>query len=493
MRTKAQSNKKITVQTYLSMKSIINHKSKHYPAIATGLIALSLAFVGFTSYRFLSSDRNRIDVESLTVEVKQEDLNVEISASGRIEPIKNVNVSPKDPARLVKLLVEQGDRVTAGQTLAIMENRELANQISSSKAELKQNRAAFAEGKAKIEAEIAQAQARLSQAEARLSQAQNRIPKDIEQTQSQINAAQSRLKLTQERLKRNEYLLKQGAITQDAFDEIVNDSQNAQSSINELRQKLEQLRTTGGSEVEQIKAEIREASISLEQKRATAPEEIAALEASLEQVEVSVKQSEIQYNDSIVKAPFDGIVTQRYAVEGSFVAPSTSGSSTASASANSILALAQGLEVIAKVAELDIGQLRSGQKVKIVADAYPDREFEGEIKRIAPEAIVEESVTSFEVRVKLLTGQDILRSKMNVDVTFIGEQLADSLVVPTVAIFTQDGEQGVMVLDENDKPEFTPVKVGLYLGNKTQIIEGVEPDQKVFIDLPEKKGRKKEE
>ena len=472
------------------MKSTIKHNPKSYSAIIAGFAAISLALAGVTSYNLVKGSSREIDLDSLTVPVKQEDLNVEIAASGRVEPIKSVNVSPKEPGRLVKLLVEQGDRVTAGQTLAIMENKELVNQVSRSKAELKQNRASFAEGKAKINAEIAQAKARLNQAEARLNQVQNRVPKDIEQTQSQINAARSRLKLVEERLKRNEYLLEQGAITQDAFDEITNDYQNAQSSINELRQKLEQLKTTGGSEIEQIKAEIREANISLEQKQATAPDEIAALEASLEQSEVSVQQSEIQYDDSIVQAPFDGTVTQRYAVEGAYVAPSTSGSSTASASANSILALAQGLEVIAKVAELDVGQLKPGQKVIIVADAYPDKEFTGEIKRIAPEAVIEDNVTSFEVRIKLLTGQDVLRSKMNVDVTFIGEQLTDSLVVPTVAIFTQDGKQGVMTPDANNKPEFTPVKVGLYLGNKTQIIEGLEPEQKVFIDLPEKKGRK---
>ena len=144
---------------------------------------------------------------------------------------------------------------------------------------------------------------------------------------------------------------------------------------------------------------------------------------------------------------------------------------------------------MAKVAELDIGQLQPGQKVKIVADAYPDRVFEGEIERIAPEAIVEENVTSFEVIVRLLTGQDLLRSKMNVDVTFIGKKLSDSLVVPTVAIFTENGTQGVMIPDENSQPKFQPVKVGLYLGDKTQIIEGVAADQKVFIDLPDK-GRR---
>ena len=470
------------------MKSAISYKSKYNPSLVAGLTALGLSIIAFTTFNIVRSSNKDIDLNALTVEVKKENLNVEIEASGKIEPIKSVNVSPKNPARLVKLLVEQGDRVSAGQTLAIMENAELASQVSRSQAELKQSRANLSESKAKINAEIAQAKARLKQAEARLNQAQNRIPKDIEQTQAQINAAQSRLKLVQQRLERNQYLLEQGAITQDAFDEISNDYQNATSSIDELRQRLEQLKTTGGSEVEQIKAEIKEASISLEQKQATAPDEITSLEAGLEQATASAKQTEIQYNDSIVKAPFDGIVTQRYAVEGSFVAPSTSGSSTASASATSILALAQGLEVVAKVAELDIGQLKPGQKVEIVADAYPDRKFTGEIKRIAPEAVVEENVTSFEVRVKLLTGQDVLRSKMNVDVTFIGEELRDSLVVPTVAIFTENGEQGVMIPGENNKPQFTPVKVGLYLEDKTQIIEGIEPNQKVFIDLPEKRG-----
>ncbi len=467
------------------MKSTIDSSYKRSPAIATGIAAICLTLIGFTTYRLVSSSSSQVDLESLTVSVKEEDLNLEIQASGRVEPIKSVNVSPKEPGRLVELLVEQGDRVKVGDTLAVMENDDLAVQTSQAKAELKQNQANLRESKAEIKAEIAQSQARLRQLEAKLNQVQNRIPRDIEQTKAQINGAKSRLSLVQQRVERNEYLLKQGAISQDAFDEIADNAQNAQSSINELRQRLEQLETTGEAEVAQTKAEIAEARVNLEQKQATAPDEIAGLEASSEQAQMSLKQSEIQYADSIVKAPFDGIVTQRYAVEGAYVAPSTSGSGTASASANSILALAQGLEIVAKVPELDIGQLEPGQKVKIVADAYPDREFIGEIKRIAPEAVIEENVTSFEVRVKLVTGQDILRSKMNVDVTFIGRELSDSLVVPTVAIFTEDGEQGVMIADENNEPVFQPVKVGLYLGDRTQILEGVEANQQVFVDLPE--------
>jgi HlyD family secretion protein len=471
------------------MKLAINRKSKHYPVVITGLVALFLTLIGFTTYRILKSSKPQIDLNALTVPVKAEDLNVEIEASGRIEPIKSVNVSPKEPGRLVKLLVEQGDRVKTGQTLAVMENAELATQTEQAQADLKQSRASFGEGQAKINAEIAQAQARLNQAQARLNQAQSRIPKDIEQAKSQIKSAESQLKLTQERVRRNQYLLQQGAITQDTFDEVNNNYQAAQSSIDELRQRLEQLQNTSGSEIAQIQAEINEAKIALEQRQATADDEITALEASLEKATASFEQSEIKYADSIVKAPFDGIITQRYAVEGAYVAPSTSGSDTASASANSIVALAQGLEVIAEVPELDVGQLQPGQKVKIVPDAYPEREFLGEIKRIAPEAIIEENVTSFEVRVKLLTGQNILRSKMNVDVTFLGKKLSDSLVVPTVAIFTENGEQGVMIPGEDNQPQFQPVKVGLYLGDKIQILQGIKPNQRVFIELPETRRR----
>ena len=452
----------------------------------------SLLLVGGTTYTFLNNSKSKLDVEALTVPVNQQNLKLEIEASGRVEPIKSVNVSPKNPGRLVKLMVEQGDLVEAGQTLAIMENSELKVQSSQAQAELKQATASYSEGKAKIKAEIAQAQARLNQAQARLNQAQSRIPRDLTQTKAQIKAAESRLKLAGARRERNEYLLQQGAITQDTFDGVVNNEQNAQSTLNELQEKLQQLEITGGSEVGQLEAEINEARIALEQRQQTAEDEIAGLQAAIDAANAAWQQSEIQYTDTIVKAPFAGTVTQRYAVEGSFVTPSTSASSTASASATSILALAQGLEVVAKVTEIDIGQLEPGQKVKIVADAYPDRQFEGVVKRIAPEAIVEDNVTSFEVRIKLLTGEDKLRSKMNVDVTFLGKELSDSLVVPTVAVVTEKGETGVMVLNSKNQPEFTPVKIGLTVNNQTQILEGIDGDERVFIDLPEeKKGKKK--
>jgi HlyD family secretion protein len=242
-----------------------------------------------------------------------------------------------------------------------------------------------------------------------------------------------------------------------------------------------------GIEQEMIRAAaaIAEAKFALEQRQKTQETELARLESSVAAARASLEQIKIQYRDTVITAPFDGIVTQKYATEGSFVTPTTSASSTASATSTSIIALASGLEVIAKVPEVDVGLLQRGQPVRIVADAFPEEVFEGRVILVAPEAIIEDNVTSFEVRIGLVTGRDKLKSKMNVDVTFVGQQLDNALVVPTVAIVTREGKSGVLVPDAENKPSFKPVSIGLVLDDKTQILSGLEAGEKVFIDLPE--------
>jgi HlyD family secretion protein len=461
-------------------------QKRRFPLWAIALVTGGLILIGTTTTYVIDRRNNAQNkIEELTEAVVKEDLTVRIRASGKVEPIKSVNVSPKNPGRLIELLVEQGDRVSDGQTLAVMENAEIKAQQAQAQAELNRAIADLQQTRATTQGNLEQSQARLTQAQAQLQASKTSIPSDISQAEAQVRSAQARLNLTQERIKRNQYLLDSGAISQDTFDEAVNENANAQANLRELQERLTQLQTTENPEIAQLEAGVREAQTAVQQIQNSYQAEIAAQEAQVAAAKASLEQAQVQYNDTIVNAPFDGIVTQRYAVEGSFVTPTTSASIEESASASSILALAQGLEIIAQVPEVDVGQLQPGQKVEIVADAYPDEVFEGVVKRVAPEAIIEDNVTSFEVRVNLLTGQDELRSRMNVDVTFLGQELNNTLVVPTVAIVTQDGETGVMKLNSEGEPEFTPVTIGLTIKDQTQIIEGVTPEDRVFIDLPE--------
>jgi len=433
----------------------------------------------------INAVQSRGDVEELTIPAKEEALLSRIRASGTIVPLKSVNISPKNSGRLQKLLVDRGVSVKAGQPLAAMENAEIRAQGMQAEANVKQAIAALQEADVKIQGEIAQYRARVAQADARLKEAQQRIPAQIRQAEQQVNAAGVRLKLSQIKVERNKNLLEQGAISQDRFDELGADMVGAQADFLESQQRLREVSSTTTPEIRQLDAALAEAKFLLQQRQASQTREIARLQAAVESAKAELNRIQVLFNDTVIRAPFDGIITQKYATEGAFVTPTTSASSTASATSTSILAIAQGLEIVAKVPEVDVAQLLPGQAVQIVADAYPDRTFRGRVKHIAPEAIVEQNVTSFEVRIQIDTGLEQLRSGMNVDVTFIGQQLSSTIVVPTVAIVTEEGKQGVMVIGADNKPKFQPVTIGRTIGEKTQILDGLEPGERVFIDLPE--------
>ncbi len=126
-----------------------------------------------------------------------------------MEPIQSVNISPKNPGRLVRLLVDQGMIVKRGQTLAVMDNLEVYARGMQSEAHLREALANLEQAKRSIPEDIRQLQARFYQAqasykqlEARLAQAKERIPKDLDQLQAQVQAAQSRFRLAENRVKR---------------------------------------------------------------------------------------------------------------------------------------------------------------------------------------------------------------------------------------------------------------------------------------------------
>jgi len=311
-----------------------------------------------------------------------------------------------------------------------------------------------------------------------------------------VAEAESRLDLAQERADRNQRLADEGAISRDELDQRLDDRRRAQAYLEqtqagaiEAQRRLERLQN--GSRVEDIaeaKATVAESQAALDRLiNGTRPEDIAQAQAQLAEGKANLQYYQVQLEDTEVKAPFSGLIVQKYAEPGAFVTPVTAASSADSATSTSIVALAQGLEVLAKVPEADISQIYPNQKVEIIADAYPDRTFEGRVHLIAPEAIKERDVTLFQVRVEIETGLELLQSGMNVDLSFVGDELTNALVVPTVAIITNQGETGVLVPGDGDLPQFQPVTIGPLLGNQIQILEGIEPGQPVFVELPDGK------
>jgi len=457
-----------------------------------GLTAAGILAVSSTTYFIWNRMTPKSDISMLTVPVQSQNVTLRITASGAVQPIQSVNLSPKQAGLLTALYVDQGVRVEQGQVLARMDNSDIQAQLVQARGNLAQAQAQLDQAQAGSRKEdIAQAQARLAQAQAQLdlAQAGNRV-EDIGQAQAQVEDAKAKEKLTSDRVKSNLDLYKQGAVSQDKLNEVLADDGSALASLRQAQQHL--LEVQRGSRKEDIArltatvAESRQALKALE--AGSRPEEIAQRKAAVVAAQGQLQGIQVQLENTIIRAPFSGIVTQKYATVGAFVTPTTSASSTASATSTSIVAIAKGLEILADVPEVDVGQIKQGETVDIVADAYPDQIFKGRVSLIAPEAVVKNNVTSFQVRVGLLTGINKLRSGMNVNLTFLGDQLHNALVVPTVAIVTRNGQTGVLVPDAKNQATFNPVTIGSTIGSQIQILKGVQVGERVFVDLPKEQA-----
>jgi HlyD family secretion protein len=465
-------------------------KVKHPLRWLIGLIAAgSLVVVGTTTaYNFVNRGTSKQDITQLTLPVEAKNVTLRITASGKVVPVESVNISPKNPGVLGQLYVEQGDRIQQGQILARMDSASIDAQIRQYRANLTQNQAQLAQAVAGSRPqEIAQAEARLAQAQAQLAAARagNR-PQEISQAQAQVDSAQAKVNYTNEQVKRYQYLYQQGAEKKQLLDQAISEDKSATAALEEAQKRLSLVQSgTRQEEIDQRQAAVTEARAALVLlEDGTRPEEILQRKAAVASAEAQLKGVQVQLEDTIIRAPFSGIVTQKYANVGSFVTPTTSASTSASATSSSIVAVARGLEVLAQVPEADIGRIKQGQQVKIVADAYPDQVFKGNVRLIAPEAVVEQGVTSFQVRVALNTGIDKLRSGLNVDLTFLGDRVNNALVLPTVTIVTEKGKTGVLIPDKNNKPQFREVTVGAQIQDQTQILEGVQAGDRVFINPP---------
>lgn len=427
----------------------VTHKATPW---MVGLLAAGLVGVPVAAFVSLRRPDSKQNIAEYTVKAQRKDVTVRITANGDVVPVRKLNLNPKTAGRLAKLYVEQGDRVQPGQVIAQMDNEELLAQRDQVLADLAKARSSLELLKAGNRPEA------IGQAEA-----------GVQQMRAEVATAETRLALAMQRVQRNQALAQEGAISRDRLDEVLNESRSAQANLEQVKARL-------ANNQQQLK----------QQENGPRSQEIDQARAQVAAVEASLKRMDVQLQDTIIRAPFAGVITQRNATEGDFVTPTSFSSSTSAAT--SIVTLANDLEILAKVPEVDIGQIKLNQAVEIRVEAYPEQTFKGIVRLVSPEAKedpAQRGVITFEVRVRITTGKDKLRSGMTSDLAFLGQQKENALMVPTVAIVTHKGQPGVLIPDNSNKPKFQPVTIGATIGNETEVINGVKPDVAVFVELPE--------
>jgi len=208
--------------------------------------------------------------------------------------------------------------------------------------------------------------------------------------------------------------------------------------------------------------------------------DLESAEATVTRSNVALKNAKDRLADTIVRAPISGVILTKTVEEGQVISSSIG----AVASAGTLLVTMADLDrvyVKTDVDETDIGKIKPGMPVTIVVDAFPERNFQGEVLKIEPQGKTVQNVTTFMVTTELENPKGILKPSMNASVDITAVDLRDVLVLDNNAI--TDAGRGKMVtpiIDGKPGNPFT-VEVGVRGWDKSEIIYGLNEGEEVMI------------
>lgn len=495
-----------------------------------------------------------------TAAVERGAVTASVSANGVLQPLTTVQLKSNAGGQVIKLYVDEGDDIKAGQVIAridptdtvmayqqnqadlaaanskkdqsyqqlTIQDRQNAAQLASAEQSLLSARIKLEEARRQAtnqpiltKASINQAKSSLASAEASLKQTETAlVPQKLTSAQSSFDQAQATFQNAESDVKRQRMLLSKGFVAKSQVDSAEEKFGVAQAQLASAKRKLDTVQSeadqdisTARARVDQSKAELATANANSvqdeikQQEVAAAKAAVKQAEASRESAKAALLQTQLRKGDIIqakaqvqraeaamksattqlgyttVVAPRAGIVTKKYVEEGSIV---TAGRSSFSGSGTGVgivdIADVTRMFALVNVDETDIAKIEVGQDVDITVEAYPDELFTGKVTKIAPQAQVDQSVTTIPVTIEVDMPDKRLRPGMNVNCDFVTGRAQDVLSVPNEAIKEGDKGNTVSILVAGKQVE-RKVEIGLVGTDKTEIKAGLKEGEKVVTSV----------
>jgi HlyD family secretion protein len=215
---------------------------------------------------------------------------------------------------------------------------------------------------------------------------------------------------------------------------------------------------------------------------------------ALQQYELT-KEIETDGNIARVYSTADGTVIQILVEEGEMV--QSDGGSYSSGTVLLQIADLRQMIVNAAINEVDISKLKKNQRAEIKVDAYPYETYNGVVTKINVKAVVQNNVKVFPIEIKLTDINEKLKPGMTANITLIGEEKKDILLLPIRAIFADESGNDIVYKVTNDSISGSvEIKTGINNFQEVEIIEGVAENDTISLTEPVKnfgkgKGKKK--
>ncbi len=207
-------------------------------------------------------------------------------------------------------------------------------------------------------------------------------------------------------------------------------------------------------------------------------------ELQLEVAERSVSEAQKQLDETVITAPFGGVVVTVGADDGDILPGPTM-------SLQPVIKLIDlsSLELEVDIDEIDIASIKPGQRAIIEVDALPDLELEGQVAEIYPVPTVEGGVVFYQVTVNL-SGLPVsgLRVGMSATADIIIRGRTDVLLIPERAIQLDSEGNPIVKVVVNEEFEERPVVLGITDGFDTEVLSGLEEGEVVVVEIRSKSG-----
>ena len=219
---------------------------------------------------------------------------------------------------------------------------------------------------------------------------------------------------------------------------------------------------------------------SLRAKIALTKEQVAAAESRINEAQQAV-------DNTVIRAPFEGIVVSKDAQVGEMVSPISAGGGFTRTGIATIVDMNSN-EIEVDVNEAYIARVVPEQKVTAVLDAYPDWQIPSKVRTVIPTA--DRQKATVKVRISFIKLDPKILPDMGVKVTFLGDEpkkqagaVEPVATVPTAALRDDNGSRIVYIVKDN-KLERRAVKPGNPRGSDTEIFAGLIPGDLVVTKGP---------
>jgi len=224
------------------------------------------------------------------------------------------------------------------------------------------------------------------------------------------------------------------------------------------------------AKVRSVMAKASEAEVGIKKSEADAE----AVKARLTVAEAEVRQAQAMVDYLTLRAPFDGIITQRSVDPGRLVQPAKSPQETP------LLTIVQAdtLRLFVDIPEADAVLVEPGRKATIRVPSLPGQALEGTVTRTAWS--LDAGNRTLRTEFDLSNPDGKLRPGMFAQVELTVAERAEAVVVPKGAVITVDGQTVCLAVGSDGTVQSRPVKTGLRTATEVEVVSGVTPDDKVI-------------